>query len=296
MNKFDNVYKEFIEEAIFKNKYRFTGEPAYIDDKKPLDAKEREIMHNWAMGDPETRAKWEVKSWRSEPSPYEAVPEPLEQQPEFNFEDTEKPKLKLRSRLPVADTEKTPEEPAAGEQPPAGAEPNPQGELPFNTPEEPVKSTYLDKLKSFGRRVSTGIQDFADDPGPLAGGLAKIGGYDARETRKELDVAISDVTSVQNLISGDPDSTPQGVTNNYFYKKINLGTPSYNNFVQKIRELNPEAASRFERSIRKLDSTKENFIRVKSSLPGVGMKGIILVGKIGNDVYAYFPKTGSEET
>lgn len=155
--------------------------------------------------------------------------------------------------------------------------------------------SFSDRLKGFGRKLGTAIKNVADDPGPIATGLAKIGGYDAREYTKELDVRVNNTARLRQFISQPVSPAPEGASDDYFYKQIDIGTPEYNKFVEIINNLNPEAADRFESIFRKLDATKQNYIEIKSSLPGLRDQEKVLIGKIGNSVYAYYPKPVPEE-
>jgi len=138
-------------------------------------------------------------------------------------------------------------------------------------------------------RFKNSVQDFANDPGNILTGIAKVGGYDTRYDTKELDIVVNNTNVIKAFIKNPQEPAPTGSDTRYVYKKINTGTPNYEALVDKIRDLNPEAADRFENIIKRLDNTKQNYIQIKSMLPGVGtQEDRILVGKIGNDIYAYY--------
>jgi len=137
-------------------------------------------------------------------------------------------------------------------------------------------------------RFKNSMQDFANDPGNILTGIAKVGGYDIRYDTRELDIVVNNTNVIKAFIKNPQEPTPTGSDTRYVYKKINIGTPNYEALVNKIRDLNPEAADRFENIIKRLDTTKQNYIQIKSMLPGVGTEDRILVGKIGNDIYAYY--------
>jgi hypothetical protein len=146
------------------------------------------------------------------------------------------------------------------------------------------------RLAGAGRKLAGAVKDFADNPGGLVTGLARIGGYDARDSSRELDVVVSDPEEIKKFIDNPPEPATTGSTNTYAYKNIDIGTQNYDTLVQLLQQLNPEAADRFENGVRRLDATKQNYIQIKSTLPGVGTDSRIIVGKIGNKLYIYHPK------
>lgn len=160
--------------------------------------------------------------------------------------------------------------------------------LPAPASSKPSLSGEFDKIKRIFKKAYSGIKNTSD---PLMTGLSKMGGYSPAQGLRALDIRVNNTELLKQFIS-QYGNTPEGATDNYFYRPIDVGTSDYEDFVEMIKKMNSEAADRFEDMIRNLDATKQNYIEIKSSVPGIGAgdREKIIVGKIGDNVYAYYPK------
>lgn len=307
MSKFDKVYKDFFEEAIFVNQNPSKGEPTVIDDANRLNSEEQLILKKWKMGDPTTREKWKVASWKSnvihavdvikQPNPY--------QQPEFNFDDdptysvyekdTDSTKTPadlgpVRRKYTLKPHQEPISNPAASEElplepvPGAAPAPSPTGDV---APEEPAAAPKAPRRPSLVSKVGQGLDKAVgylpkrvqNAPAGLAGALAQMGGY--YDPVKNLSIAVQNTNSLRTFILNKNIGAPEGADPDYKYYNI-TNWDNFKVFKDELNKLNPEAASRLSRQVATLDASKQNYITI-SGVTGQS----VYISKIGDQVYVY---------
>jgi len=118
-------------------------------------------------------------------------------------------------------------------------------------------------------------------PQNFADALAGMGGYYSRE--KDLIVSVSSTEPLKAVIDTNPATIPPGMSTDYTYANLSDDNVK-DEFVQALDKLNPEAASRFNNKLSRLNKLKQNYISIKGMQPGTE----VLIGIIGNNIYAYY--------
>lgn len=160
---------------------------------------------------------------------------------------------------------------------------------PAPPPPAPQAST-LDTLKKFGKIAKAGLKGAVyGDP--------RIRAFAGLQPQDSKPLYVNNIYNLVNLIKQNYQQVPNAHPD-YYYLSINPNTDTYEMFYNQLKQTNPDAAARLKTNIQNLDSEKKNFISIQSISHTPGVSGDyekVLIGKIGENLYAYYPKEKEQQ-